>query len=237
MDNNDLFNDHVIVDDNELVEDIEHSSIMPFVDKNRDLCEDISTQTIPQSLEEIELQIDRLKRRWGEFTYLIGQRLKHINDSSLYEDKGYSDFSTYVRIALKMSETNAYYYIAVFDYFTEEQTRMAGSKLKLIIPVLNKLKKDSSIPEEIKDARIKDLRNELFSKIYNKTYREAEKIIKDIKVRHFTTLDKVEEFRRVVIKTDKIIIYEDNKEIREELFHLIEQFYLDPSRSWKTFQY
>lgn len=230
MDDNNLFNDHILVDDNDLVEDIEQSSVMPFTEKSRDICEDISTQNIPQSIEEIELQIDRLKRRWNEFTYLIGQRLKYINDNKLFENKGYTDFSTYVRIALKMSETNAYYYIAVFDYFTEEQTQMAGSKLKLIIPVLNKLKKDKSIPEELRTARIKDLRNELFLKIYNKTYREAEKIIKDINVRHFTKLDKIEEFRRVVIKSDRIIIYEDNKEIREELFHLIEQFYLDPLR-------
>jgi len=53
----------------------------------KDFCEDITVDALPRSLEEIELQIDRLKQRWSEFTYLIGQRLKFINDTRLLRRK------------------------------------------------------------------------------------------------------------------------------------------------------
>ena len=127
---------------NDLVENKEVSVIKK---EKTDLCEDITSESIPTNLSEIEIQIDRLKQRWSEFTYLIGQRLKFINDNKLYEEKNYPDFKTYVNIALKMSENNAYYYIAIYEFFTEEQTRKAGSKLKLLVPILNKVKRDKEI--------------------------------------------------------------------------------------------
>jgi hypothetical protein len=136
--------------------------------KTKDYCEDIDTRNIPDNLDEIERQIERLKQRWGEFTYLIGQRLKYISNNKLYEKNNYPNFKTYVNIALKMAENNAYYYIAVYNYFTEEQTRVAGSKLKLIIPFLNKIKSDSSIPPPLKEIKIKAMRDELFLKYIKK---------------------------------------------------------------------
>jgi hypothetical protein len=191
----------------------------------RDLCDDISVENVPSKLEELEIQIDRLKQRWSEFTYLIGQRLKFINDNRLFEEKGYKDFGTYAAIALKMSENNAYYYISIYEYFTEDQTIRAGSKLKLIIPILNKIKKDKEIPEEIRSERLKSLRDELFMKIYNKTYREAEKIINDLKAKYFSEIEKIGKFERVVIKDDKIIIYENDKDIQKALYNLVTKFY------------
>jgi hypothetical protein len=210
-----------------------------------DLCDDINAGNVPETLEEIELQLDRLKRKWGEVTYLIGQRLQIINDRKLFREKGYQDFATYVRLALQMSDNNAYYYIAVYEYFTEEQTKSAGSKLKLIIPVLNKIKKDKDIPEEIRNEKIKDLTSELYTKINNKSYREAEKLIKCIRERYFTNIDKtgnkfdneiesktgkknishIDEFDKIVVKNDRIIILEKDKDIQNELVQLITQFY------------
>lgn len=193
--------------------------------QRRDLCEDITPDHLPESLDELELQIDRLKQRWGEFTYLIGQRLKYISDQKLFESKGYPDFKTYVQIALKMSENNAYYYIAIFEYFTEDQTRQAGSKLKLIIPILNRIRKDPQIPGPIKEQKLIDLRDELFLKVLNKTYREAEKIIQEMRSKFFTEIEKIEEFKRITLKDDKIIIHEPDKEIQKELYRLISDFY------------
>ena len=143
--------------------------------QSRDLCEDILINQVPTELNEIEKQLERLKQRWGEFTYLIGERLKYILDNKLYETNNYPNFKSYVTIALKMAENNAYYYIAVYNYFTEEQTRLAGSKLKLIIPFLNKIRHDKTLPEPVKETKIKALRDELYYKVYQKTYREAEK--------------------------------------------------------------
>ncbi len=191
----------------------------------RDLCDDITVETIPLTLEEIELQIDRLKLRWGEFTYLIGQRLKIISDKSLFESKGYSDFKTYVNVALKMSESNAYYYITVFEYFTEEQTRRAGSKLKLLIPILNKIKKEKDIPEDMRDARFKDMRDELFSRICNKTYRESEKIISDMKSKYFVQPDTFTNYQKIIVRKNRIIINEDDRDIQEEIVKIINEYY------------
>jgi hypothetical protein len=191
----------------------------------KDFCEDITLDNLPKSLDELEVQIDRLKQRWSEFTYLIGQRLKFINDEKLFKEKGYEDFQTYVNIALKMSENNAYYYIAIYEYFTEDQTRQAGSKLKLIIPILNKIKRDKEIPDELRGARIKDMRDELFTKIYNKTYREAEKFIQDVRAKYFSEIEKIEKFQRISVKEGKIIIYEDDKDIQDQLVKIISEFY------------
>jgi hypothetical protein len=191
----------------------------------RDLCHDITTDNLPENLEDIEMQIDRLKQRWSEFTYLIGQRLKLINDSRLFEQKGYQDFQTYVNIALKMSENNAYYYISIYEFFTEEQTRKAGSKLKLIIPILNKVKRDREIPDEIKTERLKDLRDEIYAKIFNKTYREAEKIISKFRSKYFDRVDKIEEFERYRVKSDRIVIFEDDKDKQAKLVKMLKRFY------------
>ena len=190
-----------------------------------DACSDITSANMPQSLDEIEQEIDRLKLRWSEVTYLIGQRLKYIADNRLYEQKGYHDFKTYVTLAIKMSENNAYYYISVFEYFTEEQTKRAGSKLKLIIPVLNKLKRDKTVSDELKAIKIKGMRDELYYKIYNKTYREAEKIITDMRQKYFTDIGKIVQFQRVRIVKDKIIINEKDPDIQQKLLELIEEFY------------
>lgn len=208
-------NNITIVDD-----DISNSSTY-----RKDYCDDITSKNVPVKLEEIEIQIDRLKYKWNEFTYLIGQRLKVIKDNKLYEEKKYPDFKTYVNIALKMSVNNAYYYIAIFEYFTEEQTVTAGSKLKLIIPMLNKLKNDKSIPEEFKENRIKILRDEMYFKIYQNSYREAEEKIKQIKNNYFTSLDNITNYQKVIEKKDKIIINEEDPEIRKELISLINAFY------------
>lgn len=193
--------------------------------QKQDLCADITSSNLPKTLEELEIQIDRLKQRWSEFTYLIGQRLKYINDNRLFEENGYVDFKTYVNIALKMSENNAYYYISIYEFFTEDQTVKAGSKLKLIIPVLNKIKKDKEIPEDIRDDKLNSLRDKIFAMIYNKTYREAEKIVDTFRQKYFTNLQKIEKFERVVVKDDKIVIYEKDKDIQEKLVKLIEEFY------------
>ncbi len=196
--------------------------------KDKDLCEDIEINKIPATLEEIEMQIDRLKQRWGEVTYLIGERLKYINDNRLFEQKGYLDFKTYVNCALKMSENNAYYYIAVCEYFTPEETKLAGSKLKLIIPILNKIKRDKDLPDEIKTSQIKDLKDELINKIYTKTYREAEKIITELREKYFSTLEDLNknlEEEKIIILKDRIIIKEDDREIQTKLVKLIEDFY------------
>ena len=124
-----------------------------------------------------------------------------------------------------MSENNAYYYIAIYEYFTEDQTRQAGSKLKLIIPILNKIKRDKEIPDELRGARIKDMRDELFAKIYNKTYREAEKFIQDVRSKYFSEIVKIDKFQRVAVKDGKIIIYEDDKDIQDQLLKIINDFY------------
>jgi hypothetical protein len=124
-----------------------------------------------------------------------------------------------------MSENNAYYYISIYEYFTEDQTREAGSKLKLLIPILNKVKKDKEIPAEFKEERLKDLRDELFSKIYNKTYREAEKIMQEVRLKYFSQIDKIEHFERIAIKDNRIIIFEKDKDIQEQLVKIIKDFY------------
>ncbi len=190
-----------------------------------DYCADITSSHVPDSLEEIERQIDRLKLRWSEVTYLIGQRLKYISDNRLYEEKGYHDFKTYVTLAIKMSENNAYYYISVFEYFTEEQTKIAGSKLKLIIPVLNKLKRDKNIPDSMREIKMKTMRDELYYKICNKTYREAERIIYDIRQKYFTDMDHMLNFQRIKVLKDKIIINEPNEELQKQIVALLEDFY------------
>lgn len=189
-----------------------------------DLCGDITSRYIPKKLDDIELQIDRLKLRWSEFTYLIGQRLKYISENRLFEEKNYPNFKTYVKIALKMSENNAYYYIAVYDYFTEEQTRRAGSKLKLIIPVLNKIKNDRKLEKKQKKEKIEKIRDDLYNRVYNTTYREAEKIITGARKDFFNEVEK--EPDKIIEKNDRIIINEKNGEIRRELLGLIEDFYL-----------
>ncbi len=222
----DIYNESIFDKAMTLTSDEFDSSLNARHNTYRDLCDDINSENIPATIEELELQIDRLKQRWGEFTYLIGQRLKIISEKGLYESKGYSDFKTYVNVALKMSESNAYYYITVYDFFTEEQTRRAGSKLKLLIPILNKVKKEKDVPEELKEARFKDMRDELFAKICNKTYRESEKIISDMKNKYFNTIDEMIDFQKIVIKRDRIIIHEEDKEIREELVKIINEYYL-----------
>ena len=190
-----------------------------------DSCSDITSSHVPETLEEIEQQIDRLKLRWSEVTYLIGQRLKYISDNRLYEEKGYHDFKTYVTLAIKMSENNAYYYISVFEYFTEEQTKTAGSKLKLIIPVLNKLKRDKDIPENMREMKMKTMRDELYYKICNKTYREAERIIFDIRQKSFMDMTHLLNFQRIKVLKDKIIINEPNEELQKQIVALLEEFY------------
>lgn len=195
-------------------------------DSSRDLCEDITPQELPDDLDQLEKQIERLKQRWGEFTYLIGQRLKHILELKLYEQNNYPNFKTYVTVALKMAENNAYYYIAVYNYFTEEQTRLAGSKLKLIIPFLNKIRSDKTLPEPVRDVKLKALRDELYFKIYKKSYREAEKIIKQVKSTYFSTItDLAVNDKKIEIKKDRIIIHEEDETVREKLIALINDFY------------
>lgn len=194
-------------------------------DLHKDYCTDITSSNLPESLQEIEMQIDRLRQRWGEFTYLIGQRLKYINDNGLYETNNYPNFKTYINIALKMSENNAYYYIAVYEYFTEEQTRLAGSKLKLIIPILNKLKRDKSIPADFRETRLKSVRDDLFYKVCNKTYRDAEKTVSDIRRKYYPEMPKILTFDKIAERGSKIVIDEDDPEIRKELIGLIKGFY------------
>lgn len=221
-------NETIIIDNEDIIIQNDDLSLLGTVKTNSgktDLCQDITSSNVPENLEELEMQIDRLKRRWGEFTYLIGQRLKYINDNKLYKEKGYRDFKTYSNIALKMSENNAYYYIAVYEYFTEEQTRKAGSKLKLIIPILNKIKKEKDSPEDYKMAKIKDVRDELFLKVFNKTYREAEKIIADVRRKFFTDMDKIVSFKRIVVTKERVIVNESDKDIQKQLVALIEEFY------------
>jgi len=217
-----LFDSSIIIDEDQLPQKTNQFKNKP----ENDYCTDITINNIPHSIDEIELQIDRLKHRWNECTYLIGQRLKYINDYKLFEDKGYTDFSTYVKVALKMSENNAYYYIAIFDYFTEEQTKLAGSKLKLIIPLLNKVKKDSTIPEDLRNDKINTLKNELYTSIRNKTYREAEKLIKELKNKYFFNLETVhEDLRRIIVKNDRIIINESDKDIQRQIIDFVESLY------------
>ncbi|MCG8570949.1 MAG: hypothetical protein MJB14_12490 [Spirochaetes bacterium] len=197
----------------------------PQKQASRDLCDDISTHNIPTKLEDLEFQIDRLRQRWGEFTYLIGQRLKYIKEKKLYQTNNYRDFKTYVSLALKMSENNAYYYIAIYEYFTEDQTKKAGSKLKLIIPLLNRIKRDRSIPENEKEDRLHNIKNELYFKVYNKSYREAEKAIGEIKSKYFSTLNQITPPKKIVVKKDRVIIYEDDPETQAELLKMINEFY------------
>ncbi len=208
-----------------VVEEDSKKSLKVVGGASLDLCEDITSSVIPSSLEEIEIQIDRLKQKWSEFTYLIGQRLKYIADNRLFRERGYEDFKTYVNIALKMSENNAYYYISIYDYFTEEQTVKAGSKLKLIIPVLNKIKRDKEISDDSKRDKINLLRDKIFTMIYNKSYREAEKIVDNLRNKYFTEVDKIVEFERIIVKNDKIIINESDKDIQESLIKVINDFY------------
>lgn len=205
--------------------DYSNKSLSVGKKENSDLCSDITSDNLPSTLEELEIQIDRLKQRWSEFTYLIGQRLKYINDNRLFEEKGYKDFKTYSNIALKMSENNAYYYISIYEFFTEEQTVKAGSKLKLIIPVLNKIKKDKDIPEDTREEKLNSLRDKIYAMIYNKTYREAEKIVDDLRNKYFNKIEKIEEFERIIIKNNKVIIYEADKDIQDSLVKLINEFY------------
>jgi len=193
---------------------------------NVDLCEDITIDNIPKTLDEIEFQIDRLKLRWGEFTYLIGQRIKIIRDNKLYRERGYISFKVYVNIVLKMSESNAYYYISVYEFFTEKQTREAGAKLKLLIPLLNKIKRDRELASDIKILKIRDTRDFLFSQIYNTTYREAEKIVKyEFDNSVYKKKPKQEVFGRFIVKDNAITIFENDKDIQKELIKLIENFY------------
>lgn len=209
---------YIIKDDNEL----------PFAGSNnsRDLCEDIDHSIIPESLDEIERQIERLKQRWGEFTYLIGQRLKYISQNKLYEKNNYTNFKTYVIYALKMSENNAYYYMAVYEYFTEEQTKIAGSKLKLIIPFLNKIKRDTNLPDTLKEIKIKAMRDELYFKIYNKSYRDAEKTIANVKNKFFNKIEDLEiNKKKVFVKKDRIVIVESDEDTREKILSALKEIY------------
>ena len=38
-------------------------------------------------------------------------------------------------------------------------------------------------------------------------------------------IEKINKFERIIVKSDKIIIYENDKDIQEELIKLIEEFY------------
>jgi len=205
---------------------IDESALTNSVAQYKDLCEDIQPSFIPSNLDDIERQIERLKQRWGEFTYLIGQRLKYIVDNKLYEQNNYPNFKTYVNIALKMAENNAYYYISVFHFFTEEQTRMAGSKLKLIIPFLNKIKSDKSLPESLREIKIKAMRDELFYKIYKKSYRDAEKVIKEVKSKVFNKIADLEfNKKKLFVKSDRIVLLEDNEDVKNDIIALIKNYY------------
>ncbi|MBN2544646.1 MAG: hypothetical protein JXB50_02535 [Spirochaetes bacterium] len=231
MDNNLNFIYNSLLDEDELTTVSSEKNNSITLANDPDFCNDISSQNLPLTLVEIELQLDRLKRKWNEYTYLIGQRLKFINDNRLFEEKGYSNFGTYAQVALKMSENNAYYYISIFEFFTEEQTQLAGSKLKLLLPILNKLKRDKEIPDDLRNERIKDLRNELYLKICNKSYREAEDIIKDLRKKYFTKINEFENInnsindKKIIIKKDRVIIMEKDKDLQLELVKLIENFY------------
>ena len=96
---------------------IDESALTNSVAQYKDLCEDIQPSFIPSNLDDIERQIERLKQRWGEFTYLIGQRLKYIVDNKLYEQNNYPNFKTYVNIALKMAETYLGKFLQALYYF------------------------------------------------------------------------------------------------------------------------
>jgi len=43
--------------------------------------------------------------------------------------------------------------------------------------------------------------------------------------KYFSQIEKIEQFERIVVKNDKIIIYENDKDIQESLIKLIEEFY------------
>ena len=200
-----------------------------------DLCQDITLNNCPQSLAEIELQIDRLKQRWGECTYLIGQRLEKIRTEKLFKEKGYNDFKSYIQSALKMSESNAYYYMAVFEYFSEYHAREIGSKLKLVIPVLNQIKNDNNLPQNIKKMQLDLIKNKIISKIQNKSYREAEKFIKNFKEKIFTKAKKYSEKKllennqenlpRIQYHENSFTILDDDYMRRDELINMIKSFY------------
>ncbi len=206
---------------------LEEENLFEVIEKSSaDLCEDITINNIPETLNEIELQIDRLKLRWGEFTYLIGQRIKIIRDNKLYRERGYLSFKIYVNVVLKMSESNAYYYISVYEFFTEEQTKEAGAKLKLLIPFLNKIKRDRELSDDIKFLKIRDTRDMLFAQIYNTTYREAEKIVKnELNNSVYQRKPREEVFGRFTIKDNTITIFEKDRDIQKELIKVIEDFY------------
>ncbi|HPO48923.1 MAG TPA: hypothetical protein PLO89_01230, partial [Spirochaetota bacterium] len=81
------------------------------------------------------------------------------------------------------------------------------------------------ISDDSKRDKINLLRDKIFTMIYNKSYREAEKIVDNLRNKYFTEVDKIVEFERIIVKNDKIIINESDKDIQESLIKVINDFY------------
>lgn len=91
-------------------------------------------KTIPNSLDEIENQIIKLKGKMWEFSWLIGKRLIVIREKYL-KDLGYLNISDYASEKYDFSHGTTMNIIFVAGTFTQSQTFDYGSKLYLLRPL------------------------------------------------------------------------------------------------------
>ncbi len=122
------------------------------------------SEYLPDSLDELERQIDKLKERIWESAWFIGKRLIAINERYLIKT-GYDTISEYAEARFGLKQRTTYNYMFMAKEFDRLQALAMGSKLFLL----------ERVDKEKREEYIQWLQQE------NPKYREIEERIKQDK--------------------------------------------------------
>ncbi len=152
----------------------------------------IHEKNMPNTVDELENEIDRLKEEMQKSMWLIGQRLSKIKNEKLYETK-YKDFTEYCTYRFEFNRRTAYRFLFIYDNFTFETARTHGSKLRLLEGI-----KDDEKCKELLEWMDKE----------SPSFREVEQKVKELKTSSDKETNEIEPKSKPIIKksTKTIII-------------------------------
>ncbi len=128
----------------------------------KELTEPEFSEDIPENIEEIELQINSLKNRMWEVSWLIGKRLLVVKDKHL-EGTEFLSISDYAKSKFGFERRTTYRFMFIAKHFDQVTARTLGSKLRLLEP----------LNEDKRNAYLEWMKND------NPTFREIELKIKE----------------------------------------------------------
>jgi hypothetical protein len=101
----------------------------------------ITEQNVPDTLSELEKQIEILSKGVGSYGWLIGQRLTIIREKKLYRNLDYKNFTDYLNGRnFGMSVSSAYNLMRIYSVFSFDQIMRYGSKLYPLLPLTDPIR-------------------------------------------------------------------------------------------------